>query len=284
MASGEPARFFDVLADLCQTHDISPTANQRRIDIGADDDSTGVIESAPAVRYARIHHAVQLAVARLVAQGVIVEVELDRSGPPQQRIQVPYRFSEGSSGREGYIDISVSMIKVPGAFQLTPGVIAAGDVPLLTTQKWEDDIAPLLTDRLPQILSEALNSFRRGQYLSATTLLGSMVEGGWTRAGEMLRGHSTQLDTALDNDRTADVQKRMHEVLKEAKNRQADDLHTFATFIRGIRNYGIHPNAAENRAAEEAQSELGCFTLLQRVHAHLLTLLDAVQNLRATTP
>ncbi|MFI8664719.1 hypothetical protein ACIGKR_32365 [Rhodococcus qingshengii] len=221
----------------------------------------------------------QLAVARLVAQGIIVGAELEGSGSPRYGTHVGFRSRDGSSSREGQIFIEASRINVPGAFQFTPGLAPPGDVPLLTVQKWVADIGPLLTDRLPQILDEALNSFSRGQYLGATTLLGSLVEGGWTRAGETLRGRSKPLDTALDSDRTADVQKRLHEVSKAERIRQVDDLYTFAVFMRGIRNYGIHPNADENKAAEEAQSELGCFSLVQRTHAHLLGLLEAACNL-----
>ncbi len=42
--------------------------------------------------------------------------------------------------------------------------------------------------------------------MSAVTVLGAVLKGAWYTVGERLRSRDSQLETALDNDRTATVQ------------------------------------------------------------------------------
>lgn len=58
----------------------------------------------------------------------------------------------------------------------------------------------------------------------------------------------------------------------------ADDLGSFASFIRTVRTYGIHPNIVDDEAAEDVLTEAGCFSIIQRGHAHLIALLAAVDS------
>lgn len=275
-ADGAAIDVMDAVDGLCsalgvsvgvrfQTFQISDTANPENI------------RDKPLVQYARALHATQRAIARLIAQGTIVPVRSTGNVPPN--VIVAFQAGGGMVTTSGQLEIGVSNLEVPSAFQLTPGLEASGEIPLLTTEKWGAGLGPLLTGRLPRLLDEALGAYRRGQYLSAATLIGSVAEGGWTRAGEMLRGQFDKLDAALDDDRIAEVQKRMTELFRNKKKRNADDLHSFATHVRTIRNYGIHPNAAENDAAEEALTEGGCFSLIQRTHAHLIALLDVTESI-----
>lgn len=277
-ASGTAVTLMDAVASLCSELGVGVGARHETFQVSGDTGDHELIRNTPLVRYTRALHATQTAVARLIAQGAIVPVRGIGSVPSS--VIVAFQAGNAMSSTSGQLEITVSNLDVPQAFQLTPGLQAAGDVPLLTTEKWANGLDPLLTGRLPRLLEEALGAFRRGQYLSAATLIGSVAEGGWTRAGELLRGQFDKLDTALDEDRITDVQKRMAELFKSNKKRNADDLYSFAAHVRTVRNYGIHPNAAENDAAEEALTETGCFSLIQRTHAHLITLLAVTESLR----
>jgi hypothetical protein len=68
---------------------------------------------------------------------------------------------------------------------------AFGELPLLTVEKWEADVKPLINDRLRRILGESLDASRRGSYLSAVTLIGAVLEGAWYTAGEALRSRDS---------------------------------------------------------------------------------------------
>ena len=275
---GTAVDIMDAVAALCSALGVRVSARSETFQISGDTANPEGIRDKPLIQYARALHATQVAVARLIAQGTIVPVR--GTGHAPSSVNVAFHAAHGSGSTSGTLEIDVSNLVVPGTFQLTPGLETVADIPLLTTEKWAAGLGPLLTGRLPRLLEEALGAYRRGQYLSAATLIGSVAEGGWTRAGEMLRGQFDKLDAALDEDRIAEVQKRMAELFRNSKKRNADDLYSFATHVRTIRNYGIHPNAADNDAAEETLTEGGCFSLVQRTHAHLIALLDVTRSLR----
>lgn len=275
VSGGEPVFFNEAVDAVCQVHGVSSSAAHQTFHIGNDDEES--LRNAAVVRYVRCLHATQLVVARLAAQGTIVPLE--KPGTTHAEVHVPFEAGGGMMTTSGQLSITASPVVVPNRFLLTPGLEVTADVPLLNSQKWSEGIGPLLTGRLPRLLDEALDAYRRGRYLSASTLIGSVSEGGWTRAGEKLRGRARKLDDALDEDRIAEVQKRMIELFKANKIRSADDLSAFATYVRTVRNYGIHPNAADNEAAEQALTEVGSFSIIQRTHSHLISLLSAVDSL-----
>lgn len=274
-ADGDPVAFNDAVAAVCQVHGVSSSTAHQTFHVGDDDVES--LRNTAVIRYVRCLYATQLVVARLAAQGTIVP--LDKPGSTHAEVRVPFESGGGMMTTSGQLSIAASAVVVPNRFMLTPGLQVTADVPLLASEKWSEGIGPLLTGRLPRLLDEALDAYRRGRYLSAATLIGSVAEGGWTRAGEMLRGRATKLDDALDEDRIAEVQKRLIELFRANKIRSADDLSSFATHVRTVRNYGIHPNAADNDAAEQALTEVGCFSLMQRTHSHLISLLSAVNSL-----
>lgn len=273
---GATVDVMDAVEGLCSTLGVGVGVRFQPFQIGADTAKPEDIWDKPLIQYARALHATQRAIARLIAQGIIVPVRGTENVPSS--VIVAFQAGGGMVTTSGQLEIAVSKLEVPSAFQLTPGLEATGEIPLLTTERWAAGLGPLLTGRLPRLLEEALGAYRRGQYLSAATLIGSVVEGGWTRAGEMLRGQFDKLDAAIDDDRIAEVQERMSELFRNKKKENADDLYSFATHVRKIRNYGVHPNAAENDAAEEALTEGGCFSLIQRTHAHLIALLDVTES------
>jgi hypothetical protein len=102
-----------------------------------------------------------------------------------------------------------------------------------------------LDPRTERSLREAIESYRRGVFLAASSLLGAAVEGAWDAAGQRLRPTAPQVDALVDGDRTAQLQGAVAAALRDslADNRkwEADALSQFARLMRDIRNYGVHP-------------------------------------------
>jgi hypothetical protein len=83
------------------------------------------------------------------------------------------------------------------------------------------DLASLdLDPRTERSLREAIESYRRGVFLAAASLLGAAVEGAWSAAAERLRPTVPAVDQLADGDRTAQLQGAV-----AAAAIPADDLH-----------------------------------------------------------
>ncbi|MGW5441417.1 hypothetical protein [Nocardia asteroides] len=274
---------IDVNAAAKQVCDAAgvPVAGSEGITVGPD---TGELEvrAAPIVQYARLLHATRLAVARLMAQGLIVPAVHDQPQRQGTVLHSSYYIGTSMSNTRGGFQIPVGEVHIPQSFRLTPGVSAIGDVPLLTVEKWVSDVEPLVNSRLQRLLGESLSAARHGAYLSAVTMLGAVLEGAWYAAGEELRSRDTALAKALDADRTATVQSRVADIIRRQQLPRmkgvADNLESFAGYVRMVRNYGIHTGAADDLAAEEAFTEQGSYSLIQRAHSHLVQLLAAVRK------
>ena len=108
------------------------------------------------------------------------------------------------------------------------------------------DLASLGLDlRTERSLREAIESYRRGVFLAASSLLGAAVEGAWHAAGQRLRVTVPQVDPLVDGDRTAQLQGAVAAALRDSlpgnRRWEADALSQFARLMRDIRNYGVHP-------------------------------------------
>ena len=107
------------------------------------------------------------------------------------------------------------------------------------------DLAPLdLDPRTERSLREAIESYRSGVFLAASSLLGVAVEGAWYAAGQRLRSKLPAVDQLADGDRTAQLQGAVTDALRNSlpgsRKWEADSLCQFARLMRDIRNYGVH--------------------------------------------
>ncbi|MFI2562413.1 hypothetical protein [Nocardia farcinica] len=273
---GNPVEEHDAVKAVRRALGVSDTAGGV---LNINDAAT--VKSSPIVQYAKARHATRLAIAKLGAQGLIVPL-----AAPEAQGGVEIEFYSGNSmySTTGRIKIPVGMVFIPAVFQLTPGLASAGNVALLTVEAWKVELAPLLNDRLLRQLDEALSAARRGSHLSCATLLGAVAEGAWYAVGEQLRSRDSALAVALDNDRTATVQTKVHDLLASLpreKNSMAGVL-AFATQLRMVRNYGIHTTADDDVAAEEYFTETGNYVLILQTYSHLVKLLATVRKLDPT--
>ncbi|MGW5312903.1 hypothetical protein ACWEQ0_23845 [Nocardia thailandica] len=239
------------------------------------------IRSSPIVQTAKARHATRLAIAKLLAQGILVPLAVldNRRDSMFERVDT---FAGGTmSSRSSSIEVPLGSVLVPSVFRLTPGLEVEGVVPLLTVEKWQVELAPLLNARLLRSLEEALSAARRGSHLSCAALLGSVSEGAWYAAGEQLRTRDKKLAEALDDDRTATVQTKVAELVTQTGRDKAAvaGLIAFATQLRQVRNYGVHTTATDDVAAEEFFTETGNYTLILATYSHLVKLLSMVRAL-----
>ncbi|MFI7531517.1 hypothetical protein [Nocardia salmonicida] len=271
---GNPVDEHDAVKAVCLALGVSPNAGGV---LNINDAAS--VEASPIVQSAKARHATRLAIAKLGAQGLIVPLAAPNERGGVESIE--FYSGNSMSSRSGRIAIPVGAMLIPTAFQLTPGLAAAGNVALLTVEGWKPALAPLLNDRLLRQLDEALSAARRGRHMSCAILLGAVAEGGWYAVGEGLRSRDKALETALDNNHTATVQTKVHDllaVLPREKNGMLGVL-AFATQLRMVRNYGIHTSANDDVAAEEYFTETGNYALILQTYSHLVKLLANVRKL-----
>jgi hypothetical protein len=136
------------------------------------------------------------------------------------------------------------------------------------------DLASLgLDPRTERSLREAIESYRRGVFLAASSLLGAAVQGAWYAAGQRLRSAAPTVHELVDGDRTAQLQGAVSAVLRDnlPRNRkwEADALSQFARLMRDIRNYGVHPRHVTDGDIEIYFTEDKCGLLFLEAHRHL---------------
>ncbi len=141
------------------------------------------------------------------------------------------------------------------------------------------DLAPLgLDPRTERSLREAIESYRRGVFLAASSLLGAAVEGAWYAAGQRLRSTVPAVDQLADGDRTAQLQGAVTDALRNSlpgsRKWEADSLSQFARLMRDIRNYGVHPRQLTDGDIEIYFAEDKCGLLLLEAHRHLKRLAE----------
>ncbi len=142
------------------------------------------------------------------------------------------------------------------------------------------DLASLgLDPRTERSLREAIESYRRGVYLAAASLLGAAVEGAWYAAGQRLRHASPRVDQLVNRDRTAQLQAAVTATLRDHmvaghRSWEADALSQFASLMRNIRNYGVHPRQLTDGDIEVYFTEDKCGLLFLETHRHLKQLAE----------
>ena len=95
-------------------------------------------------------------------------------------------------------------LRQPGLWGMEPDVFIA-------------DLAGLgLDPRTERSLREAIESYRRGVFLAASSLLGAAVEGAWYAAGQRLPSAAPRIDELVDGDRTAQLQGAVTAALRDA--------------------------------------------------------------------
>jgi hypothetical protein len=140
----------EVLASM----DVTPAERNEHYYIRPElEPEVAVDPEAMQLKRARMTHATKLAIAELVAEGVIVPAET----PGNDYIQVAVHRA-GTSGAER---VPVSTPKLDGAYRAKPRTGPLGEAPALSAAEFAAGLGSLLTPRAMECLSEALAAYRR---------------------------------------------------------------------------------------------------------------------------
>ncbi len=270
---GAAAATQSLIEEVISSLGITPPGHNEHYDIRPELEPDDAVDAdAMQLKRSRMTHATKLAIAELVAEGVIVAAET----PSNDYIQVQVRRI-GHSGAE---HVPVSTPKMESAYRAKPRLGALGDAPALSAAEFAAGLGTLLTPRALECLSEALAAYRRGLYLSAVNLLAAVSEAAWYQVGAGLESESTELAAALAKNSTGEVQRLVSNVFRD-KNRRArsmaNELIAHASYLRDLRNYGVHPAADQDPGQADAFTELGSMVLVMETHRYLARLREAAE-------
>jgi len=209
------------------------------------------------------------ALAELTADGLLIPAG-SRPLPASDEMTLGYSLPGSAAGqrlrvyRPGVLSDVLQLphrLRQQGLWGMEPDIFVA-------------DLAGLgLDPRTERSLREAIESYRRGVFLAASSLLGAAVEGSWYAAGQLLRSAAPRVDELVDGDRTAQLQGAVAAALRDSlpgnRKWEADTLSQFARLMRDIRNYGVHPRQVTDGDIEVYFAEDKCGLLFLEAHRHL---------------
>ena len=225
------------------------------------------------IRRERLKLATTLGLADLVAEGVLIAVD----GPENEYVTIPVQLGTTGQG----VQVPVGRPRLGSGYQLAYR-FGSDQLPILDADVFSADLSSLGLDRRVLVcLSQALQAYRRGLYLSALNMIGAVSEGAWYAAAERLRGRSPQLDRAIDDNQTAYMIRLTADLLATRKGLRTDaaELHSHASYLRDLRNYGVHPRPGDGSdGMEHAFTEAGCALVLLETYRYLQRFAGAVDH------
>ena len=240
-----------------------------QIDLPSRDSVKAVVTADhPVTAAIRADLAAREALAELAADGMLIAAGqgLSRKHEIMLSFQLP-GYAAGQRLRLHRPAVLSDVVRLPhrlrqqGLWGMEPDIFIA-------------DLASLgLDPRTERSLREAIESYRRGVFMAASSLLGASVEGAWYAAGQRLRSTAPQVDALVDGDRTAQLQGAVAAALRDAlpgnRRWEVDALSQFARLMRDIRNYGVHPRQVTGGDIEVYFAEDKCGLLFLEAHRHL---------------
>lgn len=273
LLSGAAAPTQTLIDEFLSSVGVTPGERNEHYDIRPELEPEAAVDpNAMQLKRARMTHATQLAIAELVAEGVIVPAET----PGNDYIQVAVHRA-GHSGAER---VPVSTPKLESAYRAKPRIGSLGEAPNLSADEFASGLGLLVTPRALECLVEALAAYRRGLFLSAVNLLGAVSEAAWYEVGSRLETESPELASALARNATGEVQRLVANLFRE-KDRRArsmtNELLAHGSYLRDLRNYGVHPAADQDPGQAHAFTELGAAVLVMATHRYLARLREAAE-------
>jgi len=279
LSDGTPVSTTDLINVLVDQAGIARLpSHDDRIDVPVGTDPHERLDVGdPVIRRERLKLATMLGLADLVAEGVLISVD----GPENVYVTIPVQLGTSGIG----VQVPVGRPRLGSGYQLAYR-FGSDQLPILDADVFSADLANLGLDRrVLDCLSEALQAYRRGLYLSALNMIGAVSEGAWYAAAERLRGRSSELDRAIDDDQTATTIRLTADLLATGKRLRtvAAELHSHASYLRDLRNYGVHPRPGDGSAGmEHAFTEAGCALVLLETYRYLGRLAGAVDQFRGS--
>lgn len=252
-------------------------------------DAAAGIEAAlaampPSILRARLTAAGHIALSELEGDGIVLRSTSSvREAAGALGLHVRVTRVQGSGSTSTGIEVGVE-IDLGRVYQRSRAASEVG-VEVFDADLFVADLSDLGLDSTTlSVLRESINCYRRQLFRASAVLLGVVVEGAWYTAAERAKHLSAELDRVLQDDlATAKVQKRLVDLLRKTKDlgkTVPDELHSHASLMRAIRNYGVHPRPGQDeKELERFFTEEGCGLLLLNSRQHLKMLLDSVTEL-----
>ncbi len=270
LASGPKPRADLISASLAAAGVMPKQNKDERVDVPEMADDTWHFDAThPAIMRVRLTDAAEEALAQLADSGVLAELETTTTAY--------VTIQQGGRGF-GY-KVDRSRPRLASQYGLTRRTQMDATA-LLDVDIFSADLTALnLHDRTLRCLDEALESYRRGLFLSCINLLGLVSEGAWYQVGEALRERVKGLPKALDNDNAAGVIRLSAEGLRSAGAASASEIaemHSHGAYLRDLRNYGVHPRSGSDDGIEHAFTDHGAGLILMNTHRYLTRLAGAL--------
>jgi hypothetical protein len=269
LGHGHPCASSTLIASVAALLGAEPLGHPQ-IDLPSRDSvKTVVTADHPVPAAIRADLTAREALAELTAEGIVIAAgagPLPGSDEMMLSFQLP-GYSAGQRLRVHRPAVISDVVQLPhrlrqqGLWGMEPDIFIT-------------DLAALeLDSRTERSLREAIECYRRGVFLAASSLLGAAVEGAWYAAGQHLRSTAPRVDALVDGDRTAQLQGAVATALRDAlpgnRGWEADALSQFARLMRDLRNYGVHPRQVTDGDIEVYFTEDKCGLLFLEAHRHL---------------
>lgn len=199
-------------------------------------------ETHPILRFVRLQTAVVEAISELDALGYILPCHSSDQSNVAQILTVPWHRRGTSSG----VNMSDGVpILRHQHIRLIHGLLPSYVPRLYDHDIYLEALTTLeLDDRPRRCLYEALGAYRRGLYISCGSLLGAVSEAAWFSLGEAFRGESKAWADLLDRGTFRELQKKILPKLRSLfPESLIDELVSFSSVLRRMRNYGVHQRA-----------------------------------------
>lgn len=268
LADGLPHPADALVASIANLLGAEPLGHLR-IDLPGRDSVMDVVTSDhPVAAAIRADVTAREALAELAADGMLIA-----AGPGTCRASAEIMLDYSLPGYAGGVRLQVPRPGVLSDVVQLPHRLRQHGLWGMEADIFIADLASLRLDpRTERSLREAIEPYRRGVFLAASSLLGAAVEGAWYAAGQRLR-FAPRVNELVDGDRTAQLQGAVTTALRDSlpANRrwETDALSQFAGLMRDIRNYGVHPRQVTDGDIEVYFTEDKCGLLFLEAHRHL---------------
>lgn len=265
MSDRRPHHVGTLINLLVQDEGILAPQHGDRVDLDSFDASN------PFLRYVRLQTAVAEAITELDALGFFVPAHSGEHANVGQILNIPWHRRGTSSG----IDMSEGVpILRHQHIRLVHGLNPSYVPRIYDHDLYLEALTDLKFDDRPRrCVYEALRAYRQSLYISCGSLLGAASEAAWFSVGEAFRRESKTWADLLDRGTFTDLQKKLLPRLKEwFPDSLLDELVSFASLLRRMRNYGVHPKGVDDAAVERYFNDETCGVLLVENHDYLVRL------------
>lgn len=278
LSGGERCARTDILGRVYERAGV-PAADRAEIDVFAAQRDPGnpVDVDQPALRRHRLQGAVDEELADLEAAGTIVPMSTP-DGRGNDIVLPVADVAPGGGGTRGGVPLPLARPRVADAYRLGRRLLDDPAWRAVRLSLTAVDLGPLLGSRGERCYSEALEAHRRGLYLAAVNMAGAASEAAWFTLGEAMQDDAA-IAKAMGEDATGRLIKRVVEKLRAAPRMAtiADELYAHASYLRDLRNYGLHPRSSSEPDREGAFTESGSLILIMQTQRYLIRLLDAAR-------